>query len=49
MYIFSMYLNDNFVDNEKPDGISSLTFAVDYFSGLFLHQSIFTFQESMSA
>ena len=30
-----MYLNDDIVDTEKRDGIYSLTFAVDDFSGLF--------------
>ena len=39
--LFSMLLNDDIVDNEKPNGICSLTFVVDEFSGLFLHPSIF--------
>ena len=34
-----MSLNDDIVEIEKPDGICSPTFAVDEFSGLFLHQS----------
>ena len=35
-----MFLNDNIVDIEKPDGICSNIFIVDEFSGLFLHPSI---------
>ena len=30
-----MLLNEVLVDIEKPDGISSITFVVDEFSGLF--------------
>ena len=30
-----MLLNEVLVDIEKPDGISSITFVVDKFSGLF--------------
>ena len=43
-----MLLND---DNlfENHDGICSLTFAVDEFSGLFLHPSIFCIINSISA
>ena len=37
-----MLLNDDIVDIEKPDGICSLTFAVNQFSELFLHSSIFS-------
>ena len=37
-----MLLNDDIVDIEKPDGISSFTFVVDEFSGLFLHLSVFS-------
>ena len=37
--LLSMLLNDNIVDSEKPDRICSLTFILDRFSGLFLHQS----------
>ena len=37
-----MFLNYNIVDIEKQDGICSLTFVVDEFSGLFLHLSIFS-------
>ena len=40
--IFSMLLNKDVIDIEKPDEISSLTFVEDQFSGLFLHPSIFS-------
>ena len=33
--MFSMLLNGDIVDIEKPDGIFLLTFVVDEFSGLF--------------
>ena len=36
-----MVLHEGVIDIEKPDEISSLTFAVDEFSELFLHSSIF--------
>ena len=38
-----MFLNDNILDIDgiKPDGISSPTFAVDDFSGLFLNPTVF--------
>ena len=36
-----MPLNDGTVYIEKPDGICSLTFVADDFSGSFLHPSIF--------
>ena len=39
--LFSMLLNDDIVDITKPDGIFSLTFVVDEFSGLYLHPSSF--------
>ena len=39
-------LSDDIVDMEKPDGICSLTFAADEFSGLFLHLSIFSITHS---
>ena len=39
-HLFSMLVNEDIVDIEKPDGICSPTFAVDEFSGLFLHPSI---------
>ena len=44
-----MLLNDNIVDNEKPDGICLHTFVVDEFSGLFLQSSIFSINHSRSA
>ena len=47
--LFSMLLNDDIVDIEKPDGICSLTFVVDEFSALFLHPSIFFIKHSRSA
>ena len=37
-----MLLNDDITEIEKNDGICSLTFVVDEFSGLFLHPSIFS-------
>ena len=40
--LFTMPLNDNVEDIEKPDGICSPTFVVNEFSGLFLHPSIFS-------
>ena len=36
-----MLLNDDIVNITKPDGIFSLTFVVDEFSGLYLHPSSF--------
>ena len=44
-----MLLDDDIVDIKKPDGICSLTFVVDGFSGLFLHPSIFSIIYSGSA
>ena len=44
--LFSMFLNDDIVDIEKPDGICSPTFAVDEFSKLFLQLSIFFIKQS---
>ena len=40
--LFTMPLNDNVEDIEKPDGICSPTFVENEFSGLFLHPSIFS-------
>ena len=40
-----MSLNDDIVDKEKSDGISSLSFVVDDFSGLFLHPLIFPIKD----
>ena len=36
-YLFSMLLNEDIVDIEKPDGTYLPTFAVDEFSELILH------------
>ena len=47
MLIFSA-LKEDIVDIEKPDGICSVTFVVDEFSGLFLHPSIFSIIHSLS-
>ena len=44
-----MLLNEDIVDLEKPDGICSLTFAVDEFSGLFFHPSILSIIHTRSA
>ena len=41
--LFSILLNEDIVDVEKTDGICSLSFAVNTFSGLSLHPSIFSF------
>ena len=35
--LFSMLLNDDIVDIEKPDEICSATFVVNELSGLFLY------------
>ena len=40
--LFSRLINEDFVDFEKPDGICSMIFVADEFSGLFLHPSIFS-------
>ena len=48
-YLFFMFLNDYIVDIKHPDGICFLTFAVDEFSLLFLHPSIFSIKYSKSA
>ena len=40
--LFSMLLNEDVVQIEKPDEICSLTFVADEFSGLFLHPSFFS-------
>ena len=41
-----MLLNGHIVDIEKTDRTCSLTFVVDDFSILFLHQSIFSIKDS---
>ena len=43
----SMFLNGDIVDIENPNGICSLTFVVDEFSGLFL--SVFSIKHSRLA
>ena len=48
-WFFTMFLNEDIVDIEKPDEICSLTSVVDEFSGLFLHSSIFSIIHSRSA
>ena len=40
--LFSMLLNDDIIDIEKPDEICSPTSAVNEFLELFLHPSIFS-------
>ena len=44
-----MFLSKNVVEIEKPDGICSLAFAVDEFSGLSFYPPIFTIMHSRSA
>ena len=44
-----MFLNEDIVDTEKPNGICSLTFAVDEFLGPFLHPSVLSIIHSRSA
>ena len=44
-----MFLNDDIVDIEKPDGICLPTSFVYEFSRLFLHPSIFSIKHSRSA
>ena len=44
-----MLLNEQIVDIEKPDGICSISFVEDEFSGLFLHAPIFSIIHSRSA
>ena len=48
-FLFSMCLNDDVVHIKKSDGICSLTFVVDNFSGLVLHPAIFTITDQRSA
>ena len=48
-WLFSMLLNDDIVDIEKPDGIYWLPFVVDELSGLLLHPSTFSMKHSRSA
>ena len=46
--LFFMLLNGDIIDIEKLDEICSLTFALDEFSRLFLHTSIFSITHSSS-
>ena len=47
-WLFSMLLNDDIADIEKPDEACSPTFIVDVLSGLFIHPSIFSIKHSRS-
>ena len=47
--LFSMLLNEEIVDIEKPDGICSHTFVADEILRLFSHLSIFSIIHSRSA
>ena len=47
-YLFSMFLNQEIVDIEKPDGIFSLTFVVDEFSDYcYIHQSFLLYTQDL--
>ena len=48
-WLSSKLLNDDTREIEKLDGICSLTFVVDEFSGLILQTSIFSIIHSRSA
>ena len=45
--LFSMLLNEDIVEIEKSDGICWLTFVLDEYSGLFLHQSFLLYIEDL--
>ena len=47
--LFFMLLNEDILDIQKPDGICSLIFLADKFSGLFLHPLIFSIIHSRIA
>ena len=47
--LFSMLLNDDILDTEKPDGICLPIFVMNEFLGLFLHSSVFSIEHSRSA
>ena len=47
-FLFSMYLNKDIVDIEKPNGISSPSFVWDDLSELFLHTSVLSIIDSRS-
>ena len=44
-----MLLHDDIVELEKPEGLCSLSFMLDEFSGLFLDPSIFSIKHSRPA
>ena len=46
--LFSILLNNDILEIEKPDGICSPTIVVDEFSGFFLHPSLFYIKLSRS-
>ena len=48
-FSFSMLLNGNITDLEKPDRICLPTIVIDKLSGLLLHPSIFSSKYSRSA
>ena len=48
-YLFIHYSHDVIIAIEKLDGICSLTFVVDEFSGLLLHPAFFSMKHSRSA
>ena len=41
-FLFSMLQSEDIADIVKPDGMCSLTYILDEFSGLFLHTSVFS-------
>ena len=47
--LFSMLLNYNIADIQKPDGICSVTFIVNENWGFFVHPSIFSIKHGRSA
>ena len=47
--ILILLLNDDLIEIEKSNGMSSPNFAVDNYPGLFLHPSIFSLEHSGSA
>ena len=47
--LFSMFLNEDIVDIEKPNRICSSSCVVNEFSGIFSHPPIFYIKHSRSA
>ena len=47
-YLFSMYLNENFVEIEKPDQMCLTIFLVHNLLRLYLHPTIFYIKNSKS-